>query len=114
MNIKFSNSEIRLICNNKIEMQKAIGNADAALLQRRLLQLSAAKNLGVFLPANSKPMRCRPGFNDERNSFSLPLKNKFELFFDAESNCDEVNEPELDWYTIKTIIIIRIEDIAHD
>lgn len=114
MNISFSNAILLQCCNREKEMLSAYGKACAKLLKMRLLQLFAAECLGVFSPSGSPPLRCMPHTKKQMKEFKLPLKDNYILIFEAVDGEISDDKSNLDWNTIKTIVIHNIEKITHD
>ena len=113
MNIKFSNDTIRHICNTESAMLSAYGKACSRFLKMRLLQLFAAEYLGIFSPPGSKPLRCIP-CSKQLKKFQIPLGENYILIFEAIDGGLLADKSGLDWNSIKSIVIHRIEEITHD
>ncbi|MFK5892072.1 MAG: hypothetical protein QM504_02505 [Pseudomonadota bacterium] len=114
MDIKFSDNTIQHRCNTEKAMLTAYGKECANLLKRRLLQLLAAEFLGVFAPTGCKPLKCVPYSKNTLKQFQLPLEDNYILVFEAIDGDVLSNRKELDWNSIKSIIIHSIEKIGHD
>ncbi len=94
-------------------MLSAYGEACAEFLKRRLIQLSAAECLGIFMPADSPPLYCSY-IQDSKNKFKLLLGEEFILVFEAIGTNTKTSEKDLDWNMIKSIVILKVEKISHE
>lgn len=114
MNISFSSTAVLQNCNTEKAMFSAYGKACANLLKMRLHQLLAAEYLGIFSPSGSTPLRCESYTKNNVKSFQLPLKDSYILIFEAIDGDMLGDKNDLDWNTIKTIIIHNIKKITHN
>ena len=94
-------------------MLSTYGEACAQFLKRRLIQLSAAECLGIFLPVDSPPLYCNC-VQDNKNKFKLLLGEGYILVFKAVGVSTKTDETILDWNMIKSIVILKIENINHE
>tara|TARA_R110001583_G_scaffold195511_1_gene374767 strand:- start:23051 stop:23320 length:270 start_codon:yes stop_codon:yes gene_type:complete len=76
-------------------------------LMRRLLQLAAANNLGVFSPEGSPPLRCKP-VDGCSNLFKVSVYKDLHLLFSHSANVDDENV----WTNIKEIRIEKIKELV--
>jgi len=113
MNIKFANKTIMHLCNTERVMLSKYGQNCTNILKKRLLQLFAAEYLGIFLPPGSKPLKCTSHTDASSNLFRLPLHEKHILIFESIDGRIQSGSSNLDWNTIRTIMIHNIEKISH-
>lgn len=114
MKIVFSNTVILHHCNTEKAMHLAYGKSCANLLKMRLLQLLAAEYLGIFSPSGSPPLRCVLDTQNRSKRFQLPLEDNYILIFEAVDGETLGDKNNLDWNTIRTIMIHNIEKITHE
>lgn len=110
MRISFENKTLMDLCNKESLMLSAYGEVCSGFLKRRLIQLSAAECLGIFMPADSPPLYCS-STQHNKNKFKLLLGEEFILLFEAVDINTNTNENTLDWNMIKSIVILKVDRI---
>jgi len=105
LNIQFISSELRELCNSKVNLENRFDIKTANLLGRRLTQLAAAESLNEFSPEGSAPMKCSCDRNYS-NLFKVPVGRDLNLTFTCDLTLAS-NDPN-DWEKITSIKIEKI------
>lgn len=111
MDIVFRTRKLAKQCNDDREAQRTWGSEQAARLQTRLDDLSAAANLGVMAKL---PGRLHELKGDRAGELSLDLKHPYRLIFEP-ANEPIPRKPDggLDWNALTAVRILEITD-THD
>ena len=109
MNISFSNSELRKLCEDSRYAKKKLGSASAKRLRTRLADLNAALRLGDLTAGRPHPLT-----GDRIGQFAVNLASGHRLVFKASDNPKPINaDGSINWREVKSIEIVFIEDY-HD
>lgn len=109
MQVFFRSKKLQKICSSAKEIQKAFGATRARKLQQRLLELSAAENLGQI--SRLPPSRCHEMTGDRQDQLSVDLDHPYRLFFiPANDPVPRKEDGGLDWPEVTEIEILEIED----
>ena len=109
MDISFSNSEIKKLCEDSRYAKKKLGNASAKKLRTRLTDLHAALRLGNVTAGQPHPLK-----GDRTGQFAVSLASGHRLVFKTSDDPKPLNaEGNLNWKEVKSIEIVFIGDY-HD
>ena len=107
--IRFAKQRFRKLCEDEPAMRRKLGNRQAKLLMRRLLEFRAARTLSDIrqLPGT----RCHQLTGNRRGQLSVDLDYPNRLVF-APDHDPIPTKPDggMDWTRIATILIIEIAD----
>ncbi len=113
MNIRFTSQAFEKLCNANKEMVRKLGPVRAKLLRKRLDQLAAAPNLGMF---QNQPAlgRCHELSADRSGQLSLDLDGPYRLIIEpGHSPVPTKPDGGLHWSGVTDVVIVEIED-THD
>nr|VFK67266.1 MAG: proteic killer suppression protein [Candidatus Kentron sp. UNK]VFK72607.1 MAG: proteic killer suppression protein [Candidatus Kentron sp. UNK] len=116
MDIRFKSKKLEKSLGSAQGRTK-LGTKRARLLMRRLDLLCSAQTLGDLLPPYSGPSRCHElteGIRAQQKQLSVDLDHPYRLIFAPDHHPLPLrDEGGLDWFKVKTIIILGVED-THD
>lgn len=109
MEIRFAKQKMRRLCEDESAMRRKLGDRQANLLMRRLMEFRAAESLSDIgrLPG----ARCHQLTGNRRGQLSVDLDHPNRLIFTPDHD-PLPTKPDggLDWSKIKAILIIEIAD----
>lgn len=109
MNISFSNSELRKLCEDSKYAKKKLGSSSAKKLRTRLADLDAAMRLGDVTAGHPHPL-----IGDRIGQFAVNLSDGHRLVFKASDDPKPLNaDGSINWREVKSIEIVFIGDY-HD
>ena len=109
MDISFSDSKIKKLCEDPEYAKKKLGDDVARKLKNRLADLSAASRLGDVTAGNPHPLK-----TDRAGQVAVTLTKKLRLAFEACDDPEPLNaEGNINWREVKSIKIVFIGDY-HD
>ena len=111
MVISFVNEEIKELCNSGLMLDERYSLKDSSIIKRRLLQLSAANDLGEFSPEGCAPVKCQ-SLNGDHSKFKVPVNSKLHLVFSSSKHNE--SQVEKNWADITTIQIDDITELEND
>ena len=80
MRVEYKNDRLQQCCESHVEMTRIYGVLCAKVLQRRLTDLHAADNLGIFA-LNIPPHYCHPLHGKRAGQYAMRLYDKYRLIF---------------------------------
>ena len=108
MEISFTNERLANLCNSENRLRGKYGPRMAALIQRRLFELSDAETLAVM---RSLPGRCHELRHGLKGCLAVDLVHPKRLVFEPDHDPLPTKEDGgLDWEKVTKIVIIGIGD----
>ena len=109
MDIIFSTSKLRKLCNDRSRLTRKYGFRQAALIRQRLDELRAAETLQDlrYLPA----ARCHELTGDRQGKLSVDLVHPYRLLFlPGDEPAPRKEDGGLDWTGVTAVEILGVED----
>lgn len=114
MEVSFRVRKLKEQCCSMQQLQRAYGAQQAKLINRRIVALCSATNLGVFWPPYKQPARCHELEGDRAGLLAMDLVHPSRLIFKpAHTPVPKQPAGGLDWHQVTAIQIIDVEDY-HD
>lgn len=105
MEIAFSSSSLRAVCENEENAESELGTSVASALRRRLADLRSATNISDLLVGDPHPVDGETG-----DPMAVNLSESHRIVFCANHPKKPLNaEGGVDWSKVSRIKILRIE-----